>query len=135
MGDLTAFNWDDQRFWLMGSYYLRQWHMRWFADHLPKIGATVRDISDEVVGIAIAGPKSRELISRLTPADMSQDAFRFLSAAALDVGPIRVKVGRLSVVGELGYEFNVGRLSRGRFTRRCSRLAPISDCGRSAITP
>ena len=107
MGDLTAFNWDDQCFWLMGSYYLRQWHMRWFADHLPKIGATVRDISDEVVGIAIAGPKSRELISRLTPADMSQGAFRFLSAAALDVGPIRAKVGRLSVIGELGYEINV----------------------------
>ena len=86
MGDLTAFNWDDQRFWLMGSYYLRQWHMRWFADHLPKIGATVRDISDEVVGIAIAGPKSRELMSRLTPADMSQEAFRFLSAAARRCG-------------------------------------------------
>jgi dimethylglycine dehydrogenase len=106
-GDLTAFNWDDQRFWLMGSYYLRQWHMRWFADRLPKTGVAVRDISDEVVGIAIAGPKSRELISRLTPADMSQEAFRFLSAATLDVGLIRAKVGRLSVLGELGYEFNV----------------------------
>ena len=107
MGDLTVFNWDDQCFWLMGSYYLRQWHMRWFVGHLPNTGVTLHDISDEVVGIAIAGPKSRELISRLTPADMSQERFKFLSAAELDVGPVRAKVGRLSVIGELGYEINV----------------------------
>ncbi|MEO1795067.1 MAG: FAD-dependent oxidoreductase, partial [Pseudomonadota bacterium] len=30
-GDLTVFNWGDH-FELMGSYYLRAWHMRWFAD-------------------------------------------------------------------------------------------------------
>src|SRR5262249_18396766 len=36
MGDLTLFNWGGERYWLMGSYYLRQWHMRWFSDRLPK---------------------------------------------------------------------------------------------------
>ena len=29
-GDLTLFNWGDGTWWIMGSYYLRQWHMRWF---------------------------------------------------------------------------------------------------------
>ena len=33
-GDLTLFNWGDGTWWLMGSYYLRAWHMRWFNDHL-----------------------------------------------------------------------------------------------------
>ena len=32
-GDLTLFNWGDGRWWIMGSYYLRSWHMRWFDDH------------------------------------------------------------------------------------------------------
>ncbi|MBT7516471.1 MAG: FAD-dependent oxidoreductase, partial [Acidiferrobacteraceae bacterium] len=32
-GDLTVFNWGDGRWWVMGSYYLRNWHMRWFHDH------------------------------------------------------------------------------------------------------
>ena len=32
-GDLTLFNWGDGSWWIMGSYYLRQWHMRWFQDH------------------------------------------------------------------------------------------------------
>ena len=29
-GDLTVFNWGDGSWWIMGSYYLREWHMRWF---------------------------------------------------------------------------------------------------------
>ena len=34
-GDLTLFNWGDGTWWIMGSYYLRQWHMRWFEQHIP----------------------------------------------------------------------------------------------------
>ena len=34
-GDLTCFNWGNGTYWIMGSYYLRQWHMRWFKDNLP----------------------------------------------------------------------------------------------------
>ena len=118
MGDLTVFNWDDARFWLMGSYYLRQWHMRWFDSRLPDTGVTVCDIADEVVGIAIAGPKSRELLSRVTPADVSNGAFRFMSAAELDAGLTRAMVGRLSVIGELGYEFNVPAAEQRALYRR-----------------
>ncbi len=118
MGDLTVFNWDDARFWLMGSYYLRQWHMRWFDGRLPDTGVTVCDIADEVVGIAIAGPKSRELLSRVTPADVSNGAFRFMSAAELDAGLTRAMVGRLSVIGELGYEFNVPAAEQRALYRR-----------------
>src|SRR5690606_4102906 len=44
-GDLTVFNWGDGRWWIMGSYYLRAWHMRWFADHAGE-GVELRDISD-----------------------------------------------------------------------------------------
>jgi dimethylglycine dehydrogenase len=33
-GDLTVFSWGDGRWWIMGSYYLRQWHMRWFDSHM-----------------------------------------------------------------------------------------------------
>ena len=53
-GDLTIFNWGDGTWWIMGSYYLRQWHMRWFSDRIAELGArdvTVRDISDATVGL------------------------------------------------------------------------------------
>lgn len=104
-GDLTVFNWGDGTWWIMGSYYLRQWHMRWFERHLAD-GVTVRDISDDVVGFSLAGPNARRLLERVTHEDVSHGAFGFLACRNLDVGLIRARVGRLSVVGELGYEIH-----------------------------
>jgi dimethylglycine dehydrogenase len=104
-GDLTVFNWGEGYWWIMGSYYLRQWHMRWFLDHLEE-GVSVRDISDAVVGFAITGPASRKLLQSLTHQDLSNAALPFMGCAEVDVGLIRAKVGRLSVEGELGYEIN-----------------------------
>jgi dimethylglycine dehydrogenase len=107
MGDLTVLNWDDSTWWLMGSYYLRQWHMRWFESHRPDSGVAVRDISDAVTGFSLSGPKSRDLLARLTDADVSNKAFGFMSCREIDVGLMRTRAARLSVAGELGYEINV----------------------------
>ncbi|WP_311032128.1 GcvT family protein [Mesorhizobium koreense] len=104
-GDLTVFNWGDGTWWIMGSYYLREWHMRWFEAHLSE-GVGIRDISDATVGFALCGPSSRKLLERLTHGDVSNEAFPFLACRSLDVGVLRTKVGRLSVVGELGYEIH-----------------------------
>ncbi len=104
-GDLTVFNWGDGTWWIMGSYYLRSWHMRWFNDHARE-GVTVRDISDSVVGFSLSGPRSREVLAALTHQDVSHEALPFMGCASLDVGLIRAKVGRLSVAGELGYEIH-----------------------------
>jgi dimethylglycine dehydrogenase len=115
-GDLTLFNWGDGTWWIMGSYYLRQWHMRWFLDHLePDI--SVRDISDAVVGFAITGPKSRQLLQQLTSDDVSNTALPFMGCKELDVGLIRAKVGRLSVEGELGYEINCSAVEHATLYR------------------
>ncbi len=101
-GDLTIFNWGDGIFWIMGSYYLRAWHMRWFNDHIED-GVNIRDLGEEVVGFSLAGPKSLEVISKLTDGGIEQLPFL---GCEFDIGLIRTKIGRLSVAGELGYEIN-----------------------------
>ena len=109
-GDLTVFNWGDGAWWIMGSYYLRQWHMRWFADRIAELGAgdvSVRDISDATVGFALSGPRARDVLAKLTHQDVSNEALPFMGCATLDIGLMRARVGRLSVAGELGYEINV----------------------------
>jgi dimethylglycine dehydrogenase len=103
-GDLTVLNWGDQTWWIMGSYYLRNWHMRWFHDYRAT-GVEVRDLSDAMVGFGITGPKSRDLLSALMHQDIDA-ALPFMGCATLDVGLIRARVARLSVCGELGYEIN-----------------------------
>ena len=105
-GDLTVFNWGDGTWWIMGSYYLRAWHMRWFQDHRSG-DVTVRDISDAMVGFSLAGPNSRKVLEGLTHQDISHAALPFMGCMELDIGLIRAKVARLSVCGELGYEINV----------------------------
>ena len=104
-GDLTLFNWGDGTWWILGSYYLRAWHMRWFNDHLIE-GVSVRDISDGVVGFSLSGPQSRALLELVTHEDVSDEAMPFMNCRELDVGLIRARVGRISVAGELGYEIH-----------------------------
>jgi len=125
-GDLTIFNWGDGTWWIMGSYYLRQWHMRWFEQH-PAENVAVRDISDDVVGFSLAGPRSRELLQRVTHQDVSHRALGFLACRSLDVGLIRAKVGRLSVVGELGYEISCR--ANEHATLRSTLLGAAKDLG------
>jgi dimethylglycine dehydrogenase len=108
-GDLTLFNWGDGTWWIMGSYYLREWHMRRFEDNIDAErdgDVAVRDISDTVVGFSLSGPNSRKVLASLTHSDVSHEALPFMSCTTLDVGLIRARVGRLSVAGELGYEIN-----------------------------
>lgn len=100
-GDLTLFNWGGGVWWIMGSYYLREWHMRWFHDHLRE-GVAVRDIADEVCGFAVVGPHSRKVLERVAHPDIG--GLPFMGCGAFDVGLIRARIGRLSVTGALGFE-------------------------------
>ena len=112
-GDLTVINWGDGSYWIMGSYYLRAWHMRWFNDHMDD-GVFVRDLSDAMVGFSLSGPRSRDILASVTEDDVSNDALRFMGATTVDVGLIRAKVGRVSVTGELGYEIHCTSAEHGR---------------------
>jgi dimethylglycine dehydrogenase len=107
MGDLTVARLDDDRFWLTGSYYLQDWHQRWFRRHLPSAGVSLRNLTDERMGFSISGPASRRILEELAHDDVSNDAFGFLTIRSMDVGSARAVVGRISLTGELGYEIVV----------------------------
>ena len=77
-GDLTVACVDEHTYYILGSGAAQEMHRRWFEHHLPKTGVSYRNKSDELHGIAIAGPKSRELLSRLTHNDVSGETFKFL---------------------------------------------------------
>lgn len=102
-GDLTVFNWGDGSWWIMGSYYLRAWHQRWFDDHMGD-AVNVEDISDATVGFSLSGPNSLKVLERLTDGPISD--LPFMGCGSFDIGLLRTKVGRLSVSGELGYEIH-----------------------------
>jgi 4-methylaminobutanoate oxidase (formaldehyde-forming) len=55
----------------------------------------------------IQGPRSRELLQRLTSADLSNEAFPFRTAREIDMGFARVLCIRITYLGELGYELYI----------------------------
>jgi dimethylglycine dehydrogenase len=110
MGDLSVSRLDDTRFWLVGSYYLQEWHQRWFADHLPKSGVAIENLSESWLGFSLSGPRSREILARLVREDVADAALPFLGFKPLDVGLAQALVARLSLTGELGYEITVPAL-------------------------
>ena len=101
-GDLTIFNWDNSSWWIMGSYYLRDWHKRWFADHMLN-DVNICDLSDKIVGFSLSGPNSSKVLERIIDGPLN---LPFMGCGIMDVGLIRAKVGRISVTGELGYEIH-----------------------------
>jgi len=58
----------------------------------------------EYVGLAIAGPRSRELLQHLVRDELSSNATPFRAFRRMDVGMVPAFVGRVSFTGDLGYE-------------------------------
>ncbi len=63
-------------------------------------------VTTQVGVLVVAGPKSRELMSRVTGADLSNAAFPWLTGKSADVGLAPSRVLRINFVGELGWEIH-----------------------------
>ena len=103
IGDFTVTCLAPDLFQLTASYGAQGWHMRWF-DAQREDGVSVENVSDSLTGFQIAGPKARELLARVTPSDVSNEAFPFLAARRMTVGLADCLVQRVSYTGDLGYE-------------------------------
>ena len=53
------------------------------------------------------GPKSRELLERVSPDDLSNEGFPYLTGREIEIGYSRILVLRVTYVGELGYELYI----------------------------
>jgi 4-methylaminobutanoate oxidase (formaldehyde-forming) len=69
--------------------------------------AFVTDVTSGHAQINVQGPRSRELLAKVTTADVSNEAFPFRAAREIDVGFARALCVRITYLGELGYELYV----------------------------
>jgi heterotetrameric sarcosine oxidase gamma subunit len=68
---------------------------------------TLVDVTSQYAVLGVMGPRSRELLSRLTRADLGADAFPFGSSREITLGYSTVRATRITYVGELGWELYV----------------------------
>ncbi len=80
----------------------------WIERHL-RAGehVSVVDVSSAFAVLGVMGPASRELLGRLGPADLSDDAFPFSTSQEIALGYATVRATRITYVGELGWELYV----------------------------
>jgi dimethylglycine dehydrogenase len=103
IGDFTIAARAPERFMIWGSSAAQKYHMRWFERQLPGDGSVrIHRFDQTLVGLAIAGPRSRALLEKLVDEDVS--TFRFMDFREMAVGGAPCLVNRISYTGDLGYE-------------------------------
>ena len=80
----------------------------WIAKNTPADAhAIVTDVSSSYSVLALMGPKSRDLLGKLTSADLSNTGFPFATVREIDIGYATGFANRMTYVGELGWELIV----------------------------
>ena len=68
---------------------------------------TIANITDDRGVLVLSGPKSRDLLSKLTDSDLTNEGFRWLTGQEIEVAGVEIRALRVSYVGELGWELHV----------------------------
>jgi len=64
----------------------------------------VTDVTNNYTVLSLQGPRSRDILSKLTNADLTNDEFPFATSKEIEIGYTNVIANRLTYVGELGWE-------------------------------
>jgi 4-methylaminobutanoate oxidase (formaldehyde-forming) len=106
--DLTVTREAEDRFLIVTSAATQTRDLAWLQRHIPDDARAVAvDVTSGFGVLGVMGPRSRELLSRLTDADLSTAAFPFGTSQVIDLGYARVRASRITYVGELGWELYV----------------------------
>ncbi len=110
LDDGTIARLGDDRFFLTtttgNADAIDSWFRSWLAGR-PQLDVQMINVSGSYAAMNLAGPRSREVLGKLTAADISTDAMPYLAAGQFAVAGVPAIVLRLGFVGELGYEIHV----------------------------
>ena len=135
--DLTVLRLARDRFLLVTGSGQAVRDLDWIGRNLdPAAHAFVTDVTSAHAVIAVMGPKARDLLSRVTPADLSNEAFPFGTFQEIDLGQGVGYANRMTYVGELGWELVVPtEMAAGIYDllHDCGADLGLADAGYYAI--
>ncbi len=96
-----------------GCYYLmapaagEQLIEDWLTTRLPKDGSVnLRNITEKYGTLVLCGPDARNVLSKITDTDLSNDGFPWFTSKEITVAGVHVRALRMNFVGELGWELH-----------------------------
>jgi dimethylglycine dehydrogenase len=107
LGEVTITRLDNERFYLLsaaGAELRDLDHL--LQGRLESEDVTVKNVTDDRGVLVLAGPQSRDVLGRLTDADLGNDGFRWLTGREISVAGIELRALRVNYVGELGWELH-----------------------------
>ena len=106
--DLTVAKLNEERFLVVATDTSHRHVETWMNRHqIHRSDVSIKDVTDDYAQINIQGPRSRELLQRVTSADLSNSAFPFRTARDIEINSTTVLCVRITYVGELGYELYI----------------------------
>ncbi|WP_170427267.1 GcvT family protein [Ruegeria arenilitoris] len=113
-GDFTVTRVAEDEFWIIGSGMAERYHKRFFKQVPLPEGTTFESRTEAVCGFNIAGPKSREILQRLTNTSLATEDFPFMRSAKIELAGIEVLALRVSFTGDLGWEVHCATEDQAR---------------------
>jgi glycine cleavage system aminomethyltransferase T/glycine/D-amino acid oxidase-like deaminating enzyme len=103
--DFTVSRLGEERFGIVTGTAFGNHDREWMRRHLPADGSVrIDDVTSAWACFGIWGPRARDVLQPLTPADLSDDAFPYMDLREITVGDVPVRALRVTYVGELGWE-------------------------------
>ncbi|KNY15135.1 FAD-dependent oxidoreductase [Shinella sp. SUS2] len=135
--DLTVLRLAADRFLLITGSAQAVHDADWIGRNIPAgAHATLTDVTSAYAVLALMGPKSRDILVRLTSADISNEGFPFATNREIDIGYATAYANRMTYVGELGWELIVPtEFAVGVYEalQEAGRDAGLVDCGYYAL--
>jgi dimethylglycine dehydrogenase len=106
-GEMTVTRMGDDHFYCLSAAAAEQRdedHLR--QSKLPHENVTIANVTMDRGVLVLSGPHSRDVLARLTDADLSNEHFRWLSGQDIEIAGVPVRALRVSYVGELGWELH-----------------------------
>jgi len=106
--DLTVTRIAEDCFLIVSAAETETKDFNWLNRNIPANSHCVAtNVTSAMSVISVMGPRSRELLQQLTPADMSHEAFGFATSQEIELGFALVRASRITFVGELGWELYI----------------------------
>ena len=107
LSEFTVWREGEESFYLVSAGAFQRLDHDWIRRHAPRDGSVhLENLTNQLGVLVVAGPKSRELLARVTDANLSNAAFQWLSGRWIDVGLAPCLALRMNYVGELGWELH-----------------------------